>query len=164
MAGAVRAQVLALDKGLPIYRVQTMDDVLRKSTATNRACMLLFSVFASAALLLAAVGIYGVMAYVVTQRTHEIGIRMALGAQARDVLQLVVRQGMILAMAGVALGLLGALSLSRGISGLLYEVKTADPATYLEILVLLVSVAFVACYVPARRAAKLNPVAALAQR
>jgi putative ABC transport system permease protein len=164
MASAVRAHVLALDKGLPIYRVQTMDDVLRKSTATNRACMLLFSVFASAALLLAAVGIYGVMAYAVTQRTHEIGIRMALGAQAGDVLRLVVRQGMVVTMGGVGLGLVGALTVSRTISGLLYGVNTIDPSTYFEILILLVCVAFVACYVPARRAAKLNPVTALAQR
>ncbi len=125
--------------------------------------MQLFSVFAVAALLLAAVGIYGVMAYSVTQRTQEIGIRMALGAQRRDVLGLVVRQGMTLAAIGGAAGLVGAFALTRVMASLLFSVRPDDPATYLAISLLLIAVAFLACYLPARRAAKLDPVRALAE-
>ncbi len=164
LTAAIREQVLAIDKGEPIYRVQTSEEVLHKSTATRRAAMLLLSAFAAAALLLAAVGIYGVMAYSVAQRTREIGIRMALGAQTGDVLRLIVRQGMLLAGAGAAVGLLGSFFLSRAIGTLLYGVRAGDPATYAEILILLMSVTFAACYWPARRAAKLNPIVALAEK
>jgi putative ABC transport system permease protein len=163
LTDSIRRAVLALDKGQPIYRVQTMEEIVQKSTATRRASMLLLSVFAGAALLLAAVGIYGVMAYSVTQRTREIGIRMALGAQTGDVLRLIVRQGMLLAFAGAAIGLVASILLSRTIRSLLYDVQAGDPATYGVILLLLISVAFVACYWPARRAAKLDPVRALAE-
>jgi putative ABC transport system permease protein len=123
--------------------------------------MQLFTVFACAALLLAALGIYGVMAYSVAQRTQEIGIRMALGAQKSDVLRLVVRQGMMLAAIGVVVGLVGALGLTRVISNLLFGVGASDPTTFIVISLLLIAVAFVACYLPARRAAKLDPVIAL---
>jgi putative ABC transport system permease protein len=163
LTDSIRREVLALDKGEPIYRVQTMDEVVQKTTATRRASMLLLSIFATAALLLAAIGIYGVMAYSVAQRTREIGIRMALGAQTGDVLRLIVRQGMLLAFAGAAIGLVVSIFLARAIGSLLYDVRAGDPATYAAILLLLISVAFVACYWPARRAAKLNPVTALAQ-
>jgi putative ABC transport system permease protein len=159
----IRQQVLALDKGQPIYRVQTMEEVVQRSTATRRASMVILGAFAAAALLLAAIGIYGVMAYVVTQRTREIGIRMALGAQKGDVLRLIVRQGMLLAGAGAIVGLLGSLFFSRALGSLLYNVGAADPLTYAAIVALLFLVAFIACYLPARRAAKLNPVTALAQ-
>ncbi|MBA3833445.1 MAG: ABC transporter permease [Chthoniobacterales bacterium] len=160
---AVRQQVLALDKGQPIYRVQTMEEVLQKSTAPRRASMLLLSVFAAASLLLAAIGIYGVMAYSVTLRTREIGIRMALGAKGADVLRLIARQGMLLAIIGAAIGIGASLFLSRALGGLLFDVRPADPTIYAAILFLLISVAFVACYWPARRAARVNPVTALAQ-
>jgi putative ABC transport system permease protein len=160
---SIGQQVLALDKGQPIYRVQTMDEVVQKSTATRRASMVVLSAFATAALLLAAIGIYGVMAYTVTQRTREIGIRMALGAQTGDVLRLIVRQGMLLAAGGAVVGLFGSLFFSRALGSLLYDVRAADPVTYAAILALLFLVAFIACYLPARRAAKLNPVEALAQ-
>jgi putative ABC transport system permease protein len=162
-ATTLRREVQALDKDQPIYNVRTMDDVVANSLGTRRVSMQLFTVFAIAALLLAAVGIYGVMAYSVTQRTQEIGIRMALGAQKGDVLRLVVRQGMILAAIGVVVGLIGAFGLTRVMGSLLFSVRPDDPVTFLAISLLLIAVAFVACYLPARRAAKLNPVIALAR-
>ena len=162
-ATTLRREVQALDKDQPIYNVRTMDDVVMNSLGTRRVSMQLFAVFAIAALLLAAIGIYGVMAYTVTQRTQEIGIRMALGAQRSDVLGLVVRQGMTLAAIGVVAGLAGAFSLTRVMASLLFNVRPDDPTTYLAISFLLIVVAFLACYLPARRAAKLNPVIALSR-
>jgi putative ABC transport system permease protein len=123
--------------------------------------MLLFSVFAGTALLLAAIGIYGVMAYMVTQSTQEIGIRMALGAQKGDVLRMIVRHGMRLTIIGVFAGLLGALGLTKTIAILLFGVGANDPASFIGIPILVLSVAFLACYLPARRAAKLDPLTAL---
>jgi putative ABC transport system permease protein len=160
-AATLRREVQALDKDQPVYNVRTMDDVVANSLGTRRVSMQLFTVFAIAALLLAALGIYGVMAYSVAQRTHEIGIRMALGAQRSDVLGLVVRQGMTLAAIGVVAGLAGAFSLTRVMASLLFNVRPDDPTTYLVISFLLIVVAFLACYLPARRAAKLDPVIAL---
>ncbi|MEY2531026.1 MAG: hypothetical protein QOI96_1111, partial [Verrucomicrobiota bacterium] len=160
-ATTLRREVQALDKDQPIYNVRTMDDVVMNSFGTRRVSMQLFAVFACAALLLAALGIYGVMAYSVTQRTQEIGIRMALGAQKSDVLRLVVRQGMTLTLIGVIAGLAGAFALTRVISNLLFGVDANDPATFLGLSLLLMTVAFIACYLPARRAAKLDPMIAL---
>ncbi|PYI91185.1 MAG: ABC transporter permease [Verrucomicrobia bacterium] len=162
-ATTLRREVQALDKDQPIYNVRTMDDVVANSLGTRRVSMQLFAVFAGAALLLAALGIYGVMAYSVTQRTQEIGIRMALGAQRSDVLGLVVRQGMTLAAIGVVAGLAGAFALTRVIGNLLFGVTATDPATFVAIPLLLLFVALVACYLPARRAARLDPTIALAQ-
>jgi predicted permease len=159
----LRREVQALDKDQPIYNVRTMDDVVSNSLGTRRVSMQLFAVFACAALLLAALGIYGVMAYSVTQRTQEIGIRMALGAQRSDVLGLVVRQGMTLAAIGVVAGLAGAFGLTRVMTSLLFNVRPDDPTTYLAISFLLIIVAFLACYLPARRAAKLDPMIALSR-
>ena len=119
------------------------------------------TLFGLLALLLAAIGLYGVLAYAVTQRTREIGIRIALGAQMRDVLSLIVHQGMTLAVAGVALGLMAALALTRVLSSMLYEVKTTDPITFGSVALLLTAVAFLACFIPARRAAKVDPMEAL---
>jgi putative ABC transport system permease protein len=161
-ATTLRREVQAIDKDQPNYNVRTMDDVVMNSLGTRRVSMQLFAVFAIAALFLAAIGIYGVMAYSVTQRTQEIGIRMALGAQRRHVLGLVVRQGMTLAAIGVVVGLAGAFALTRVIGSLLYGVTATDPATFLWIPILLASVSFFACYVPARRAARLDPIKALA--
>jgi len=138
-----------------------MDDVVMNSLGTRRVSMQLFSVFAIAALLLAAIGMYGVMAYTVTQRTQEIGIRLALGAQRSDVLGLVVRQGMTLAAIGVVAGLVGAFGLTRVMASLLFNVRPDDPTTYFAVSFLLIAVAFLACYLPARRAAKLDPLIAL---
>ena len=162
-ATTLRREVQALDKDQPIYNVRTMDDVVMNSLGTRRVSMQLFAVFACAALLLAAIGIYGVMAYSVTQRTQEIGIRMALGAQRWNVLALVIRQGMILTVIGVVVGLAGAFALTRLIANLLFGVAATDPLTFVAIPLLLLFVALVACYLPARRAARLDPTIALAQ-
>jgi putative ABC transport system permease protein len=163
-AATLRREVQALDKDQPIYNVRTMDDVVANSLGTRRVSMQLFAVFAGAALLLAAIGIYGVMAYSVTQRTHEIGIRMALGAQKSDVLGLVIQQGMTLTVIGVVVGLVGAFSLTRLIASLLFGVAATDPLTFVAIPLLLLFVALVACYLPARRAARLDPIEALASQ
>jgi putative ABC transport system permease protein len=162
-APTLRREVQALDKDQPIYNVRTMDDVVANSLGTRRVSMQLFAVFAGAALLLAAIGIYGVMAYSVTQRTHEIGIRMALGAQKSDVLALVIRQGMTLTVIGVVVGVAGAFALTRLLANLLFGVAATDPLTFVAIPLLLLFVALVACYLPARRAARLDPTIALAQ-
>jgi putative ABC transport system permease protein len=159
----LRREVLAIDKDQPVFNVKTMEDAVLNSMGARRVSALLFTVFAGAALLLAAVGIYGVMAYSVTQRTQEIGIRMALGAQAGDVLRMVVRQGMTLTLLGVAAGLAGAFALTRVIASLLFDVSASDPTTFFGLSLLLLSVAFLACYLPARRAAKLDPMKALAR-
>jgi putative ABC transport system permease protein len=160
-ATTLRREVQALDKDQPIYNVRTMDDVVANSLGTRRVSMQLFAVFAIAALLLAAVGISGVMAYSVTQRTQEIGIRMALGAQGGDVLRMVVRQGMTLALIGIGVGLAGALGLTRVLANLLFGVKATDPITFVAISLLLTFVALLACYLPARRASRVDPVIAL---
>ncbi|HVF70662.1 MAG TPA: ABC transporter permease [Chthoniobacterales bacterium] len=162
-ATTMRREVQALDKDQPVYNVRTMDDVVMNSLGTRRVSMQLFAVFACAALLLAAIGIYGVMAYSVTQRTQEIGLRMALGAQKSDVLTLVIRQGMTLSLIGVAVGLAGAFALTRVIGNLLFGVTATDPATFVAIPFILLFVALLACYLPARRAARLDPTRALAQ-
>ena len=161
LTGAIRQQVLAADPNQPVYNARTMEEIVSQSMAQRRFSMMLLSIFAGVALLLAAVGIYGVMSYTVTQRTHEIGIRMALGAQRTDIVRMVVRQGMLLAVVGICLGVIAALLLTRVMSGLLYGVSASDPTTFASIAILLVSFAFLACFVPARRATKVDPMVAL---
>ena len=161
LVAAVKNQIQTIDKDLPIDEAKTMQQLLAESVSGRRFNMLLLSVFALVALVLALVGIYGVMSYTVTQRTHEIGIRVAIGAQSRDVFRMVIGQGMILAMIGVAFGLVGAFALTRLMTSMLFGVEPTDPATFISITALIIVVALVACYIPGRRAAKVNPLEAL---
>jgi len=161
MAPMVREQVAALDRDVPVYQVATMDELLNRSVAPKRFTLFLLALFAALALGLAAVGIYGVLAFSVSRRTHEIGIRLALGAHPRDILRLIVRQGMDLVFLGIVLGIAGAVALTRLMASLLYGVSATDPATFVAVAVLLTFVAVLACYVPARRAMRVDPMAAL---
>ena len=161
MASAVRTAVHTLDKDLPIYAVRTMDQMLDTSMARERMSMLILVVFAVVALTLASVGLYGVVSHGVTERTHEIGVRMALGAQPRHVLGLVVRQGLSMAMVGTVIGVAGAFALSRSVQGLLFGVTATDPVTFGAVVAMLLGVALVACYVPAWRATRVDPTTAL---
>ncbi len=158
---ALRKVVAEMDKELPLYDVGTMESLVARSVARQRFSMTLVGVFAVLALLLSAVGIFSVMSLLVAQRTHEIGIRMALGARPGDILSMVVRQGVVLTLVGVGVGLAAAVALTRLMSGLLYEVSATDPVVYGGITALLVAVALLACYVPARRATKVDPLIAL---
>ena len=161
VVGAVRKEVQALDPDQPISEVKLMSDWVHSSVAAPRYRTILLALFAALALILAAIGIYGVMSYSVAQRTHEIGVRMALGARQLDVLKLVVRQGMVVVLIGVVLGLAGAFALTRVMSSLLFEVTAKDPITFGAVAALLLAVAFIACYLPARRATKVDPLVAL---
>ncbi|MEK6303160.1 MAG: ABC transporter permease [Acidobacteriota bacterium] len=161
LVGSIRDAIHEVDKDQPIFRVMTMEQVVSNSVAQKRFSMVLLLIFAGVALLLAAVGIYGVMSYSVTQRTHELGIRMALGAQSGDVLKMVVRQGMTITLIGVAIGLGGAFLATKVMATLLFGVGTHDPITFVAIPVLLAGVALVACFIPALRATRVDPMIAL---
>ncbi len=161
LASAVRAEARALDPEQPVTKVRTMEQVISQSTAPRRFNTFLLVVFGAAALLLAALGIYGVMAYSVARRTHEIGVRLSLGARPADVLAMVIRQGMTLVVAGLVLGLAGALALTRVIAGLLYGVQPTDPVTFVAVSVLLAAVALAATWLPAHRAMQVDPAVAL---
>ena len=161
MVSAVRAQVRDVDPDQPLYHVATLQQVLSESLAPRRLNLLLLGIFAGIALTLATVGIYGVMAFSVTQRTHEIGIRMALGAERRNVLGLIVRQGLRLTLIGVALGAAGAWALTSFLASFLFGVAPRDPATFVLVSLALVAVSILACYIPARRATRVDPMVAL---
>jgi len=161
MLPAVRREIKAIEPDFRLFHVMTMEQLLADSYAPRRFQTWLFGLFAAVALVIATVGIYGVISYAASQRTHEIGIRMALGAQASDVLRMVVSQGMRLALIGVAMGLAAALILTRVMKNLLFNVSATDPATFALIALLLVVVALIASYIPARRAAKVDPMVAL---
>ncbi len=158
---AVRNEIRSLDKGAPVFNVRTMNDLLAISVAPRRTPMLMLSAFAATALLLAMIGIYGVTSYYVTQRTQEIGIRMALGAQMSDVLKLVLKGGMALATIGIAAGLAGAFALTRWMTSLLFGVKPTDGLTFIAVAISVLAAASLACYLPARRASKVDPLVAL---
>jgi putative ABC transport system permease protein len=161
IVAAVRGQVWAVDKDQPISNIQTMERLMAKSVAPRRFNLLLLGVFALVGLALAGVGLYGVISYTVTQRTREIGVRMAMGAQRGDVLRLVIRDGMKLAFIGALLGLGGALALTRLMKTLLFDVSATDPLTFIVIAAVLIIVALLACWIPARRAASMDPLVSL---
>ena len=158
---AVRKEILSVDAEQAVFNVATMDQLLLDSISLRRFLMVLLGSFAAVALTLAAVGIYGVISYSVTQRTHEIGIRLALGANSRDVLKLVVGHGLWLALVGVCIGVAGALAATQLMTSLLYSVDAADPSTFVSISLLLTLVALLASYIPALRAMRVDPMVAL---
>jgi len=161
VVGSLQNEMRALNKDVPLFSVQTMSERIGGQLAADRMIAVLLSVFGGGALLLAAIGIYGVMGYAVAQRTHEIGIRLALGAEQRDILRLIVGQGMVLIAVGAGIGLAMALAATQVLKSLLFGVSATDPLTFAAVIVVLVGVALLACYLPARRATKVDPLEAL---
>jgi len=161
IGGAMKTAILNIDRSQPVYAVQPMTEVVSQSIAQRRFSVVLLAFFAASALFLAALGLYGVMSYSVAQRTGEIGIRMALGAQKAQVLMLVQRQGLVLVLIGLGIGLAGALVLTRLMSSLLFRVQATDPITFVLVAGVLIAVSLAACLVPARRATKVDPIVAL---
>ena len=161
LAGMLRSAISNVDSKLTVYNVRTLDQVVSDSVAGPRFVTLLLGLFAGLALALAAIGIYGVISYSVAQRTQEIGVRMALGAEAGSVLRLVMRQGLLLAVVGIGVGMAAAAAATRALSSLLYEVSRTDPLTFGSVIVFLVVVAMLASYLPARRASRIDPMVAL---
>ncbi len=161
LAQPVRAQVAALNREQAVFGIQTMDELVDETVTTRRSSMVLFCLLAAIALVTAIIGIHGLVAFSVLQRRQEVAIRMALWARARDVLELIVSDGLKVALAGLAVGLAGGLALARLLASLLFEVSAADPATIAGVALILAATALVACYLPARRAARVAPMAAL---
>jgi putative ABC transport system permease protein len=161
LADTVRRLVAARDRDIPVENLVSMDRLIGDSLASQRVTAITLTLLSAVAMLLACIGLYGVLAYSVSQRTHEIGIRIALGAAQSNVLRMVVRQGLVLALTGVGIGLAGALSLTRFIGSLLFAVRAADPWTFAIAALGLLGVTLVASYIPARRAAKVDPMVAL---
>jgi putative ABC transport system permease protein len=158
---AVRGEVMALDPALPISGLKTVEQLVYERSTPKRILTAMMGVFAVFALLMAGAGLYAVMAYAVSRRTHEIGVRLALGARPSDILRMITRQGMKLTLAGLAFGLAGAFALTRVMSGILYGVSAADPLTFALVSLLFIGVALLACWIPARRATKVDPMIAL---
>ncbi len=161
VAGAVRDEIRQMDASLPVANVRSMNDVVAAALATPRLTGFLLGAFAAIALALAAVGIYGVLAYLVSQRTQEIGIRLAIGADRSQVLGMVLRQGLSLAAVGIVVGLIGAFALTRLMQSLLYEVRPNDPITFVAVAAALLLIALMASFLPARRATRVSPMIAL---
>jgi putative ABC transport system permease protein len=161
LASAVRREVAALDRNIPLTTIRTVDERFTEATAQMRYGALLLVLFAGLALIISQIGVYGVISYAVTARTQEIGIRIALGAQRHDVFKLVVGQGMMLAMSGLAIGLAASFALTRLFKSMLYGISTTDAMTFVVTALLLTAVAILACYIPARRATKVDPIVAL---
>jgi putative ABC transport system permease protein len=160
-AGLIRHAIGQIDSQAAVYAIVPMHRIISDRLASQRFSMILMALFAGLALIMASVGIYGVVSYVTSQRTHEMGIRMALGAERKTVMMMVVGQGLKLALMGVAVGIVGALVLSRFLTSLLYGVKPTDPLTFTAVSLVLIAVALLACYIPARRASKIDPMVAL---
>lgn len=163
LTSSIRRVVASIDKDQPIFGVQSMQQVVNDSVSTRRITLILLSLFSGLALVLSAIGIYGVVSYSVAQRIREIGIRMALGAQRRDVLRLVLGQGARISGIGIAIGIGASLLLTQLMRKLLYSVSATDPATFLAVVLLLALIALAACYIPARRSARVDPLIALRQ-
>jgi predicted permease len=161
LANAIRAQVQSVDRALPVFDVKTMNQLIDESVSPKRFSMTVLVIFAVFALVLATVGVYAVMSYSVEKRVHEIGIRMALGAEAGDVLRLVLRNGITLAVPGIAIGVVASFGVTRLVSNLLFGIGATDPLTFVSISTLLLIVALLACYIPARRASRVDPMVAL---
>jgi ABC-type antimicrobial peptide transport system permease subunit len=161
LLGAVRKEVQVLDPNLPLFDVKTLNEHMRLALFAPKIAAMVLGVFGFVALLLSAIGIYGITSYTVAQRTHEIGIRLALGAQLSDVLKLVLSHGLKLTLIGAALGLVGAYLATRAITSVLYGVSATDPLTFGVVSLVLIGVALVACYVPSRRATRVDPLVAL---
>jgi putative ABC transport system permease protein len=161
LTGAVRTELAEIDSSLPLFAIRTMDQVIAENSASEQFLTVLLGTFAGLAVLLSTVGIYGVLSYVVTQRTREIGIRMSLGASSGDVLRLVLGQGFRLVLVGFAVGIAGALAVHELLANLLHSIKPHDPAMYLGAAAVLSAITLLACYGPARRAAKVDPIVAL---
>jgi putative ABC transport system permease protein len=161
LTSALREAMREVDPEIPVYQARSLPDLVAESNAPRRLAATLIAVFAALALVLAAVGIYGVMSYAVAQRTQEIGLRMALGARREDILAMVLRSGTVMAVTGVAIGFVAALALARLITSLLFQTSATDPPTFSIVPVVLVAVALFACYLPARRATMVDPLVAL---
>jgi putative ABC transport system permease protein len=158
---AVRQEVEKMDPNVPVHSISSMDQIIARSVADRRFALELLGVFATAALLLAAVGIYGVMSYSFSQRTHEVGIRVALGAQRLDILRMALGDGMRIVIIGLVSGLIGAAIVTRVFQSMLFGVDPADPVTFVSVAAILAAVALLACYIPAQRATRVNPLTAL---
>jgi putative ABC transport system permease protein len=158
---AVRHEVESVDPNVPVHSISSMDQIIARSVADRRFALELLGVFAAVALLLAAIGIYGVMSYAFSQRTNEVGIRMALGAQRRDILRMALGEGMRIVVIGLASGLVGAATMTRVFRSMLFGVGPADPMTFLCVAAILAGVALFACYIPAQRATRVDPLTAL---
>ena len=161
LAAALREEVSAVDKDQPLSEIATMEQIFAKAVAPQRFNLMLVSLFAALALALSTVGVYGVIAYSVTQRAQEMGVRLALGANSRDILRLIIGQAMRVSLLGVGLGLVAAVALTRVMSSLLFEVSATDPVVFVGLAVVLIAVTLVASYIPARRATKVDPLVAL---
>jgi ABC-type antimicrobial peptide transport system permease subunit len=157
----IRHEVQSVDPGIPVFAVRTLNEVVAKSLADRRFALTILAVFAGVALLLASIGIYGVMAYTFSQRTHEIGVRVALGAQRSDILRMALGEGMLLVAIGLGVGLVGAAIVTRFLRSMLYSVTATDPLTFASIALLLAAVALFACFIPAQRATQVDPLVAL---
>jgi putative ABC transport system permease protein len=161
LIASVKNQIWSIDKNLPVFEVRTMEQVLDEDTSQRRFESFVMSIFASLALVLASIGLFGVLSSLVSQRTQEIGIRMALGAQTRDVLGMVLGEGFRMVVLGVIIGVAGGIALSRYLSSLFFGVSPANPATYVEVALLMIGIALLACFLPAWRAIRVNPMVAL---